>query len=59
MRTALCRGDCSSEDHNVCGPELQSRQWCWCIGSSFASLNDTVTVYLELEPTKKVTWSKD
>lgn len=50
--------DCSTEEGQVCGPELQGREWCWSLGSSVASVGDTVTVSLQLQPEKKVSWRK-
>lgn len=50
--------DCNTEEGQVCGPELQGREWCWSLGSSVASVGDTVTVSLQLQPEKKVSWRK-
>lgn len=50
--------DCGSEEHQVCGPEAQARDWCWSLGSSVCSVGDSVTVSLQLQPEKKVTWRK-
>eukprot|EP00435_Cladocopium_sp_Y103_P050164 s434_g15.t1 len=50
--------DCCSEEHNVCGPEAQSREWCWSLDNKVCNVGDTVTVSLQLQPEKKVSWRK-